>query len=79
MYQRGSYAYARRSVDSGKTWSAPVQIASEIRLNFSVANYGKKVDIAYVRQVTTSTGSTSNRLYTGGASMVARLGRTRER
>lgn len=62
VYQRGSYAYARRSVDSGKTWSAPVQIASRIRLNFSAAAYGKKVDIAYVRQVTTSTG-TSNRLY----------------
>ena len=62
VYQRGSYAYARRSADSGKTWSAPVQIASRIRLNFSAAGYGKKVDIAYVRQVTTSTG-TSNRLY----------------
>src|SRR5687768_13159010 len=62
VYQRGSYAYARRSVDSGQTWSAPVQIASKIRLNFSASAYGKKVDIAYVRQVTTSTG-TSNRLY----------------
>ncbi len=63
VYQRGSYAYARRSVDSGMTWSAPVRIASAIRLNFSVAGYGSKVDIAYVRQVTTSTGGTSNRLY----------------
>jgi hypothetical protein len=62
VYQRGSYAYARRSVDSGRTWSAPAQIASAIRLNFSAAVYGSKVDIAYVRQVTTSTG-TSNRLY----------------
>src|SRR5215204_1776223 len=62
VYQRGSYAYARRSVDSGKTWSAPVQIASAIRLNFSAAGSGSKVDIAYVREVTTSTG-TSNRLY----------------
>ena len=63
VYQRGSNAYARRSVDSGKTWSAPVKIASAIRLNFSAAGYGSKVDIAYVRQVTTSTGTTSNRLY----------------
>jgi hypothetical protein len=63
VYQRGSYAYARRSVDSGQTWSAPVQIASKLRLNFSAAAYGKRVDIAYVRQVTTSTGGTSNRLY----------------
>ncbi len=63
VYQRGSNAYARRSVDSGKTWSAPVRVASAIRLNFSAAAYGSKVDIAYVRQVTTSTGTTSNRLY----------------
>lgn len=62
VYQRGTYAYARRSADSGKTWSAPVQIASKLRLNFSAAGYGKNVDIAYVRQVTTATG-TSNRLY----------------
>lgn len=63
VYQRGSLAYARRSVDGGKTWSPPVQIASAIRVNFSAAAYGSKVDIAYVRQVTTSTGGTSNRLY----------------
>ena len=63
VYQRGTNAYARRSVDSGKTWSAPVKIASALRLNFSAAGYGSKVDIAYVRQVTTSTGTTSNRLY----------------
>ena len=62
VYQRGSFAYARRSVDSGKTWSAPVQIASAIRLNFSAAASGSKVDIAYVRQVKTSSGTT-NRLY----------------
>ena len=63
VYQRGTYAYARRSVDSGKTWSAPVQIASKIRLNFSAAAYGSKVDIAYVRQVTSAGGTTTNRLY----------------
>ncbi len=63
VFQRGSYAYARRSVDSGKTWSSATQIASAIRVNFSAAVSGSKVDIAYVRQVTTSTGGTTYRLY----------------
>ncbi len=63
VYQRGSNAYARRSTDGGKTWSSPLKIASAIRLNFSAAVYGSKVDIAYVRQVATSTGTMSNRLY----------------
>jgi hypothetical protein len=63
VYQRGSYAYARRSVDGGQTWSSPAQIASAIRVNFSAAAYGAKVDIAYVRRVTTSTGGTAYRLF----------------
>ena len=63
VYQRGSYAYARRSVDGGKTWSAPAQIASAIRVNFSAAAEDSKVDIAYVRRVTTSTGATAYRLF----------------
>ena len=75
VYQRGTNAYARRSVDSGKTWSAPVKIASAIRLNFSAAGYGSKVDIAYVRQVTTSTGTHRTVSTTVEASMVVPPGR----
>ncbi len=76
VYQRGSNAYARRTADGGKTWSAPTEIASAIGVNVSAVAQGPRVDIAYVRHVTTSTGGTSFRLYLrqsldGGATWLA--------
>ena len=63
VWQHGTTAYARRSVDGGTTWSAPIAIASGIRLNFAASAYGSKVDIAYVRQTTSPTGAKAYPLY----------------
>jgi len=63
VWQHGTTAYARRSVDGGSTWSAPIAIASGIRLNFAASSYGSKVDIAYVRQTTSPTGGKAYPLF----------------
>ena len=60
VWQSGTSAYARRTADGGRTWSATTRIASGIRVNFAASGYGTSVDIAYVRQ---GTSPTAGRLF----------------
>ena len=63
VWQHGTSAYARRTADGGKTWSATTRIASAIRLNVAASGSGARIDIAYVRQGTSPTGGPSYRLF----------------
>jgi hypothetical protein len=63
VWQRGSNAYARRTVDAGKTWSSAVTVASGLRVSISVAGAAGKVDLAYVKQVASPTGGPAYRLF----------------
>ena len=63
IWQRGPTAYARRTADGGKTWSARQTIASNIEFRISAASSGARVDIAYTKRYTTSTGAIARRLY----------------
>jgi hypothetical protein len=63
VWQRGSNAYARRTADGGRTWSATVNVASGVRVSISVAGAGGRVDLAYVRQVASPTGGSAYRLF----------------
>jgi hypothetical protein len=63
IWQRGTTAYARRTADGGKTWSNQQTIATGLEFRISAASSGKKVDIAYTKRFTNSSGGTARRLY----------------
>ena len=63
IWQRGQTAYARRTSDGGKTWTARQTIASNLEFRISAASSGRRVDIAYTKRYTTSTGAIARRLY----------------
>ena len=63
IWQRGQTAYARRTSDGGKTWSARQTIATNIEFRISAASSGARVDIAYTKRYTNSAGKLARRLY----------------
>ena len=63
IWQHGMNVYARRTADGGTTWAPTQTLVTGIWFTVSAASSGANVDLAYVKQITNSDGSTSRRLY----------------
>ena len=63
IWQHGSNVYGRRTADGGTTWAPTQTLVSGIWFTVSSASSGANVDLAYVKQIKNSDGSTSRRLY----------------
>jgi hypothetical protein len=63
IWQQGTNAYARRTTDGGKTWTALQRVATNIEFRISAASTGARVDIAFTKRYTNSSGSVARRLY----------------
>ena len=64
IWQRGSYAYLKRTTDGGATWLSRVTLASGIGVGVSASASGSNVDVVYTKRATSSTtGDVIWRLY----------------
>ncbi|MFL5673240.1 MAG: sialidase family protein [Chloroflexota bacterium] len=63
IWQRGTTAYARRTSNGGVSWSARQTIATNLEFRISAASSGARVDLAYVKRSTNSSGTVVRRVY----------------
>jgi hypothetical protein len=62
IWQRGDTILQRRTTDGGTSWSATARLASDI-ISWGATSALGRVDLTYVRRVTSSTGNVAFRLF----------------